>query len=90
MPQSAPKKAGPGRPKGAKNKITNDIKRMVLSALDKAGGENYLLKQAEKNPTAFMTLLGKILPTQITGDDENPVTFVGVVKRVIIQNKKDG
>lgn len=35
--------AGKGRPKGSPNKITADVKAMVLAALDKAGGVDYLL-----------------------------------------------
>jgi len=76
---------GPGRPKGSQNKITVDIKAMVLAALDKAGGEKYLLSQAENNPNAFMTLLGKILPTQITGDKDNPIELVHTIVRRIIK-----
>lgn len=41
---------------------------MILNALDKSGGENYLVKQADENPTAFLTLIGKVLPTTLTGD----------------------
>jgi hypothetical protein len=67
-------KPGQGRPKGSPNKITVDIKQMILAALDKAGGEKYLLLQAKKNPTAFMTLIGKVLPTQVTGGDGGPIT----------------
>lgn len=58
-----------GRPKGAKNKLTTDVKQMILAALDKAGGEKYLLQQAQENPTAFMTLVGKCLPKEVTGPD---------------------
>ena len=43
---------------------------MILGALDKAGGEKYLLRQAEANPVAFMGLLGKVLPLQIAGTGE--------------------
>lgn len=66
-------KAGPGRPKGVPNKSTTAIKEMIVQALDKAGGVNYLLNQAEENPTAFMTLVGKVLPMQITGEDGGPI-----------------
>jgi hypothetical protein len=38
---------------------------MIRAALDKAGGIAYLVKQSELNPTAFMSLLGKMIPTQI-------------------------
>ena len=41
---------------------------MILGALDKSGGQEYLEKQATENPNAFMTLLGKILPTQVDMD----------------------
>jgi hypothetical protein len=60
-----PPAAGKGRPKGARNKLSRDIREMIRAALDKAGGIAYLVKQAELNPTAFMTLVGKIIPTQI-------------------------
>jgi hypothetical protein len=36
-------------------------------------GREYLTRQAEKNPTAFMTLLGKVLPTQLAGAPEQPI-----------------
>lgn len=38
---------------------------MILGALDDAGGVAYLKAQADKNPAAFMGLLGRILPTQL-------------------------
>jgi hypothetical protein len=49
---------------------------MILGALDEAGGQEYLTRQAEKNPTAFMTLLGKVLPTQLAGTPEQPIRFL--------------
>ena len=90
MKDNLPKKGnktlkGPGRPKGAQNKITVDIKAMVLAALDKAGGEKYLLQQAMNNPNAFLTLVGKILPTQITGDKDNPIELVHTITRRILK-----
>jgi len=54
-----------GRQKGSTNKLTADVKEMVLGALDKAGGLDYLYTQSQANPTAFMTLIGKVLPLQI-------------------------
>jgi hypothetical protein len=44
------------------------LKDMILSALDKAGGVEYLLEQAHKNPGAFMTLIGRVLPLAVTGE----------------------
>ena len=58
---------GKGRKKGVPNKVTADVKAMILEALSKAGGAEYLLKQSGENPAAFMTLIGKVLPMQVTG-----------------------
>jgi len=69
-----PPAAGKGRRKGSKNKLSADVKAMILAALDDAGGVEYLTRQAEKNPAAFMTLLGKVLPMQVGGADE-PITI---------------
>jgi hypothetical protein len=57
-----------GRPKGSPNKTTKALKEMILGALDQAGGEAYLLQQARENPNAFLTLVGKVLPTTLAGD----------------------
>ena len=46
---------------------------MILGALDGAGGEKYLREQAQKNPAAFMTLIGKVLPTTLQGDPNAPL-----------------
>jgi hypothetical protein len=61
-----------GSRKGKPNKNTKALKDMILGALSDAGGQAYLLRQAELNPTAFMTLIGKVLPSDMkietTGD----------------------
>jgi hypothetical protein len=67
------KTAGSGRAKGTTNKTTATLKEMILGALDKAGGQEYLYQQAMNNPGAFCTLIGKVLPTQVTGDDGGAV-----------------
>jgi hypothetical protein len=62
-----PPAAGKGRPKGALNKTTAALKDMILQALDNKGGVKYLETQAEANPTAFLSLIGKVLPTTLHG-----------------------
>lgn len=57
--------ASPGRPKGKPNKVTADIKAMVEEALERAGGAEYLSRQALENPPAFLALVGKMLPKDI-------------------------
>jgi putative NADH-flavin reductase len=46
-------------PAGRLRLLETNAKAMILGALDKAGGEEYLMRQANENPSAFMTLLGK-------------------------------
>jgi hypothetical protein len=40
---------------------------MILTALNTAGGADYLAKRAEDCPTAFLALVGRVLPMQVTG-----------------------
>lgn len=63
------KKGQGGRPKGVPNKLTGELKDMILEALGNAGGVAYLQKQADASPAAFLTLVGKVLPLQVTGKD---------------------
>jgi hypothetical protein len=68
-----------GRPKGIPNKATVALKDMIIGALDKAGGLDYLVRQAEENPGPFLSLVGKVLPTELRGpaaDGSHRITFV--------------
>jgi len=69
------RREGAGRPKGVPNKVNADLKAMILGALAGAGGQDYLQRQAELNPGAFLTLIGKVLPMQIAGEGGGPVTI---------------
>jgi hypothetical protein len=65
-----------GRKKGTPNKTTALLKDAILKAAQKAGGDGdeglakYLQSQAIANPTAFLSLLGKVLPYQINGGED--------------------
>jgi hypothetical protein len=76
-----PPAAGRGRPKGAPNKTTAAIKEMIENALAKAGGVDYLVTQAATNPAAFLTLVGKVLPLQVTGSGDNG-EHVAIIKMI--------
>lgn len=65
--------AGKGRQKGVPNKVTGELKEMILGALSDAGGTEYLTKQAKENPGPFLTLVGKVLPYQMTGEGGGPM-----------------
>jgi hypothetical protein len=77
--------AGKGRKKGVPNKSTALLKDAILQAATAAGGKEglvgYLTTQAGANPQAFMALLGKVLPLQLTGEDGGAikVTCVEIV-----------
>lgn len=64
-----------GRPKGSPNKTTALLKDAILQAATKAGDGDlvkYLTVQAKDHPGPFLSLLGKVLPLQVSGpDDEN-------------------
>lgn len=64
-----------GRPAGSKNKLPAQLKEMILTALDKAGGAKYLEAQAKDNPGPFLALLGKVLPTTLAGDPSSPIVI---------------
>ena len=55
-----------GRKKGVPNKLTRDVRAMIVKALNDSGGVAYLKRQAESNPAAFMGLVGKSLPKDVT------------------------
>jgi hypothetical protein len=58
-----------GRQKGSQNKTTALVKDMVIKALDKAGGVDYLVEVSKDNPAAFCTLIGKVIPLNHTSED---------------------
>lgn len=66
-------KGNPGKPKGATNKVTKELKEMILQALDNAGGVDYLTERAQdpRTSSAFLTLVGKTLPMTVKGPGEN-------------------
>jgi hypothetical protein len=83
-------KGNPGKPKGATNKTTREVKEMILQALEGAGGVEYLIQRASdpRTASAFLTLVGKVLPLQVTDADGGPVqTVVTRIEIVPLQPK---
>ena len=97
MNDSAPRKppnAGKGRVKGVPNKTTALLKDAILLAAEGAGGKaglvGYLQAQAKKkNAGPFLALLGKVLPTQVAGDPDNPIAPAHTTE-IIFVAAKDG
>jgi hypothetical protein len=75
-----PPSAGRGRKHGELNKLTREVRNLILGALDKAGGEKYLVRQAHENPVAFLALRGKCLPRdlKIEPNVDIKINFVGM------------
>ena len=69
-----------GRQKGTPNKTTALLKDAILKAAEDAGGEGgmvgYLTLQAHENPSAFMSLIGKVLPLQVNASHEGSISIV--------------
>lgn len=73
-----------GRQKGTPNKTTALLKDAILRAAEavgedgegKAGLVGYLKRVAKEDVKAFSTLLGKVLPLQVTGADDGPLKVV--------------
>lgn len=80
-------KGNPGKPKGAVSKNTAAIKDMILAALSEAGGVDYLVDRANdpKTAAAFLGLVGKVLPMQVTGVDGDAIQTVTRIELVALK-----
>lgn len=78
---------GAGRKKGSPNKITKDLKEMILGALENAGGIDYLESRARdpKTASAFLTLVGKVLPMTVQGAGPEGEHVITVIERRIVR-----
>lgn len=77
----------PNQGKRGPNKNTLVIKDMILTALSAAGGADYLERRANdpRTAAAFLGLVGKVLPMQVIGDPNNPLTTVVKVELVAMR-----
>lgn len=80
-PRRKPPSAGRGRKKGEANKVTRTLKDAILKAAEmvgengkgKDGLTGYLVTVARTDVKAFASLLGRVLPLQISGDGGGPL-----------------
>ncbi len=77
------RRPGAGRKKGVPNRLGSNLKEAILEAAERAGGQGgmvaYLQMQAAANPGPFLSILGKVLPLQVTGADGGALQVI--VKR---------
>jgi hypothetical protein len=64
-----PRPSNAVRRKGTPNKLTKGLKEAIISALERAGGEDWLVALAKSDKRTFASLLGRVLPTEITDAD---------------------
>jgi hypothetical protein len=81
------KRPGAGRKKGVPNKATKELKEMILAALDGAGGINYLQERAKdpRTASAFLTLVGKVLPMTVQGAGPDGAHVFTVIERRVVR-----
>jgi len=77
---------GAGRPKGSLDKGNAILREMILEALEGAGGVSYLMDKAESHPQAFMALLGKVMPLQVSGEGGGPIEVTGISINLVRPN----
>lgn len=73
-PKGTPKTGG--RQAGTPNKHTGEIKQMIEQALTRVGGVEYLMRQARENASAFLALVGKILPKDVNQTVDQVTTII--------------
>jgi len=78
----------PNQGKRGPAKATKELKEMILAALDESGGVAYLVERANdpKTASAFLGLIGKVLPTTIQGTNpDGSHKIVTVIERRIVK-----
>jgi hypothetical protein len=82
---AAGRKTG-GRQAGTPNKLGGTAKENIANVFTRLGGVQGMVEWAEENRTQFYQLYGKLLPLQVAGDEQNPLT---VVQKVILEPLSD-
>lgn len=81
----------PNQGKRGPNKVTAELKDMIRQALDGAGGVDYLVERANdpRTASAFLSLVGKVLPMTVAGDKNNPIAFTVIERRIVKAGSRD-
>jgi len=67
-----------GRPPGSPNHVTQAVKDAVYAAFEEAGGIEYLVEVSRLEPKTFVSLLSKLIPSElrVETDDGLPLVIV--------------
>ncbi len=61
-------KPGPGRPRGARNRITTEIKAQIMEAYELLGGTENFAAWAREHQTEFYRIYANLAPKEVTAD----------------------
>lgn len=68
-----------GRQKGTPNKVTKAAKDAIAEVAERLGGPDRMLAWAQEDPVNerifWQTIYTKILPLQLAGDPDNPLSI---------------
>lgn len=79
-------RAGMGRPKGAKNKVTKTVKQALEESLNSGDGAvKFFTKLREDDPKTYTSVVAKLIPHQINAEHNH----TGEVKINLVPMKVD-
>jgi hypothetical protein len=70
---------GPGRPKGVRNKFTEELKQVILDGLHNTNDEGlfgFVRDTAIETPTAGLSILGRLIPVSLVGTLDGTIVVV--------------
>ena len=83
------KKTG-GRIKGVPNKLTTGAKEVIAQVAENIGGVSHMtqwVREDAANERAFWAnIYTKLLPLQVAGDKDNPLSVIHRIERVIVEH----
>lgn len=84
------KKGNPGRPKGARNKLSTNFLHEVSSHFEQHGAEA-IQKLYEKDVAQYCNVIGKLIPKllEMSGPDSRDIPINGTVRFVKVRDDMD-
>jgi hypothetical protein len=82
-------KTGGGSRAGIPNKVTKELREMILGALDDAGGQTYLYQQALDEPKAFLALIAKVIPREVENKISGDLSIKTITRQIIDAKPSD-
>ena len=67
-----------GRPAGVPNHTTTALKEALLESFHALGGVEYLQELAKKEPRAYASLLGRLIPAELRAEIDGTIRTVRI------------